>query len=214
VEIEQYKAPWDLTGEGIIVPFLSKDFSKEKGFLSDEDLSSFKNGLGAIMLVNYQKSNVGPYFELLYIPGNFSYKEKNVKRITKIYVSSKLSIEHGRRNWAIPKEFADFTWDNSNGISVEVKIGNETIFQLKGSYGFFPFPIHTFFYPVELLQKAENHYLSTSFKGSGIGKFFKIESLKSNSIYFPEVTEISKIIFPSFYISPFKIQFPVAKEII
>jgi hypothetical protein len=72
-------------------------------FLGAENAASFKGGVGAVMLVHYEKADCGPYDELLYIPGFFEHNGKNYMRITKIYVSTKESVEWGRRNWAIQK---------------------------------------------------------------------------------------------------------------
>ena len=72
---QHYPPPWNLTGEGFIIPFLGvKSKLLEKGFINEEDKKDFRGGLGACMFVNYQTSNVGPYFELLFIPGDFEFK--------------------------------------------------------------------------------------------------------------------------------------------
>ncbi|MCE9499339.1 MAG: acetoacetate decarboxylase family protein, partial [Leptospira sp.] len=108
---KNYPPPWNLRGTGFVFLFPSNEkYILENGFLSAEDRSAYKGGLGGFVLANYEDSNVGPYYELLFIPGNFEQNEKMFKRITKIYVSSRLSVEQGIKNWAIPKEYADFSW--------------------------------------------------------------------------------------------------------
>jgi hypothetical protein len=64
--------------------------------------------LGYVMFVDYAASPVGPYFELLFIPGSFRFGARRLPSITKIYVSTQASVDNGRRNWAIPKELATF----------------------------------------------------------------------------------------------------------
>ncbi|KAG6836945.1 hypothetical protein H0H93_000835 [Arthromyces matolae] len=60
--------------------------------------------------------------ELIYVPGRWKYKDGTAGyRITRIYVSSKLSTENGRRNWNIPKFVADFNITTS-GDETTIKV--------------------------------------------------------------------------------------------
>jgi hypothetical protein len=208
---ENYPAPWNLKGKGFIFPFLSDEKKMiQSQLLSAEDQKDFLGGLGAVMLVNYEESNVGPYYELLFMPGDFRYKNKKYKRITRIYVSSKLSISQGIKNWAIPKEFADFTW-KENGNFSEISAGN--FFRIKAEKILFPFPITTSLYPVKLCQKqSENSYLLTRFNGNGKGKIAKIHSMDSDNKFFPDFSLVSKFHF-GLSVDNFKIMFPVAETI-
>jgi hypothetical protein len=209
-----FPPPWNLTGEGIIIPFYAnKKYFLDSNYLSEEDKKIYNGGLGAIMLVNYETSNVGPYFELLLIPGDFEFQKKTYKRITKIFVSNEVSVKEGIKNWAIPKEFANFTWEkNSNETKIEIKT-NEIFFKLSYESLFFSFPVTTSIYPVELLQPNENQFLITKFTGKGSGKFAKINSIYTNEKNFPNIKNGSKIHF-GLSVSQFQIQFPVPKIIL
>lgn len=60
----------------------------------------FKGGLGMIQVVRYSSTPVGPYEELVIIPGNFqvsggSQKGKARMRISRIYVSQKETTYNG-----------------------------------------------------------------------------------------------------------------------
>lgn len=75
--------------------------------------NAFKGGLGMIQIVRYLDTPVGPYDELLVIPGNFQtpceiQKGKPRLRIPRIYVSEREAMYNGRRNWNIPKRLANF----------------------------------------------------------------------------------------------------------
>jgi len=74
--------------------------------------ATYNGGMGTIQLIRYHSSPVGPYDELLYIPGNMSYKVGSTTvsglSVTRIYVSTVASIVNGRRNWNIPKHLARF----------------------------------------------------------------------------------------------------------
>jgi acetoacetate decarboxylase len=61
-----------------------------------------------------QTSGVGPYKELLFIPGVFHINGRYTYSISKIYVSTEASVRSGIENWAIPKEVADFTIEDQD----------------------------------------------------------------------------------------------------
>ncbi|TGL60781.1 acetoacetate decarboxylase family protein [Leptospira sarikeiensis] len=208
-----FPAPWSLTGEGFLFPlFGRKSYNMEMAFLDEEDRKSYTGGLGSLMLVNYERSDVGPYYELLYIPGNFEFKDSKYKRITRIFVSSQTSVEEGIRNWAIPKERADFVWKKEGSVTkIEVSRDGKTFFKIKIRSLGFNFPISTSILPYVLLQKADDgSKLSTAFIGKGKGKFARIESVWSDETVFPDFikgggmkTGVSAL--------PFNLTFPVAE---
>jgi hypothetical protein len=82
-------APWRLKAQGHVLVL------RRQGELS------------CVMLVDYLRSPVGPYRELLFMP-NLARAPQQGLSIQKIYVSTMESVWNGRRNWGIPKELADF----------------------------------------------------------------------------------------------------------
>ncbi|KAG0649548.1 hypothetical protein D0Z07_3489 [Hyphodiscus hymeniophilus] len=91
-------------------------------------------GLGMVQVIRYSESPVGPYDELLIIPGAFEYdvevdkkgktdfaKKKNL-RITKIYVSQKKTCWNGRINWNIPKHLARFSFTNLPNGAIAIAV--------------------------------------------------------------------------------------------
>ncbi len=106
----------------------------ERGTEADQS-DRFHGGVGFVMLVRYKTSNgephtalqfqeiesvgelipslrmVGPYDELIYVPGLFSRRSPSDQQqpveyfpaITRIYVSTDESVYNGRKNWGIPK---------------------------------------------------------------------------------------------------------------
>ncbi|KAL4783585.1 hypothetical protein BJX76DRAFT_250846 [Aspergillus varians] len=66
--------------------------------------------LKAVMILRYSDSPVGPYDELILIPGRAVNPNTGKKdmRISTIYVSTDASVWNGRRNWNIPKHRARF----------------------------------------------------------------------------------------------------------
>lgn len=113
-ELPRAESPWDVTGIGwtalIKTPFSIAPIPLPSGAYhplesgTSADMSSrFHGGVGAIMLVRYDSRPVGPYDELLYIPGLFSRGEGNslvyYYSITRIWVSTEASVVNGRSNW-------------------------------------------------------------------------------------------------------------------
>lgn len=66
------------------------------------------NGYGSlvkvVMIVRYEETEVGPYDEIMLIPGFFvnPHTGKRHARISNIYVSTDASVWNGRRNWSKP----------------------------------------------------------------------------------------------------------------
>ncbi|KAL4925231.1 uncharacterized protein BDV17DRAFT_272553 [Aspergillus undulatus] len=61
-----------------------------------------KSWLKAIMIVRYEDTDVGPYDELILLPGRAvnPYSGSKEMRISTIYVSTDASVWNGRRNWS------------------------------------------------------------------------------------------------------------------
>jgi hypothetical protein len=103
-------APWELEGCGYIV-LLRLDPNAEDAVLAvPPPLRGKRAGrLAILMLVDYSRSPVGPYRELLFIPGRYPFEDgKRHYTISRIVVSTWASVVNGRRNWGIPKEQAEF----------------------------------------------------------------------------------------------------------
>lgn len=102
-------APWTLHGDGLVLlAHFPEAFVREHGFLAKYQRDGYRGYIGAVMLVDYHTSGVGPYRELLFIPGLFNLAGQTTFSISKIYVSTRDSVWNGIENWGIPKELADF----------------------------------------------------------------------------------------------------------
>lgn len=102
-------APWDLQGQGYIVALRMPQEVLERGsFVPPGLVRSGRGRIALAMFVDYASSDVGPYHELLYIPGKFRFGRDSHFSITRIFVSSQASVVNGRRNWGIPKDRCDF----------------------------------------------------------------------------------------------------------
>lgn len=92
--------PWDLVGCGAILWLRPRGRAERRGLL---DLG------GALAFVDYERSGVDPYLELLHVP-YFTHSAGTIgPTIDRIWVTSQRSVDSGRANWAIPKDLADIT---------------------------------------------------------------------------------------------------------
>ncbi|NVJ85068.1 MAG: acetoacetate decarboxylase family protein [Algoriphagus sp.] len=201
-------APWDLKGEGVILVYkFSKNWVEQQGQLPDYLKGQFSGGLGYLMLVNYTQSPVGPYRELLFIPGKF--KNHRKQTITRIFVDSEQSTQNGRANWGIPKETMDFSWEEQEGqIQIRVKSKEETFFSCEVKPFGFTFPANTKLLPIDLYQHWKGKDFFTKPSGKGKAKLARVNILHVNPSFFPPIDQIKPLL--AVHIRPFQIHFPEA----
>lgn len=203
-----FPAPWQLQGEGVIMVFrFPKSWVLEHAGLKEEEKKTFKGGLGYVMLVNYQQSPVGPYKELLFIPGKFGPEGR--QRITRIYVDSESSTQNGRFNWGIPKETVPIFWEK-NGRTEEIGVGHpeDPVLFCKIKNGLFPLPVSTKILPIHLKQEWEGKTFFTDPSGSGWGKIAKLESVSVNQTHFPDFSGFLPLLCVK--VNPFRMHFPAS----
>jgi hypothetical protein len=188
--------PWELTGSGYIILFkFPSEFFEKEGNIPPVLNKYLKFRVGAVILVNYTSSDVGPYKELLFIPGIFHYEKKYYLSISKIYVSTIASVINGQNNWGIPKELADFELKNLGNKSEKFIIskGNKMIMDITFSPGKLALPIHNKFFPVPFIQYFLEKLFFYKLSAKGKGKFAEILDIQINDEYFPDVNKIKPL---------------------
>jgi acetoacetate decarboxylase len=106
-------APWHLNGTAL-ASFQAIDLATARQFVPiDFELVSVLPGktLGCLYLSTYDRSSTLQYHELIVAPALVSYRGKIGAWISHIYVDNPHSVEGGRTIWGLPKQMADFTWD-------------------------------------------------------------------------------------------------------
>lgn len=116
-------APWKLKGTVYTVTFWCKAGQlPEFAYSPLEAASSFANpevsgqhhgGTSQLQIIRYTESPVGPYDEMIIIPGFFDYRveedgnttTKKNARVTRIYVSHKYTCWNGRKSTQCPSDF-------------------------------------------------------------------------------------------------------------
>lgn len=204
-------APWLLNGNGLVMIYhFPQAFVQEHGFLADYQQPAYRGWLGAVILADYETSGVGPYRELLFIPGLFSFKNRLSLSISKIYVSTRRSVESGIENWGIPKELADFEIlpDSDGSTLYRVSRAGQLFFQLRvGTWG--PvFPITTRLIPgLGLIQQHKQTLLFTRLQASGKARLATTKNLYIDPAYFPDLSRQKPLLMLS--IQAFRMAFPV-----
>lgn len=118
-------APWTLQGQGYITLLRFRDGGAEQDRFLPDALSGQRgrSPYAWMMFVDYRNSAVGPYHELLFIPGNFPFADgRRHLSISRIFVSSMDSVVNGQRNWGIPKDVAQFDVRYNEGGLDRVKV--------------------------------------------------------------------------------------------
>lgn len=93
-------APWKLRGDGYVL------LLRPRALPDDPQVQ--RGPFAVAVFADYAASPVGPYRELLFIPGAVNVTGRTLPTISKIYVSTQASVDNGRANWGIPKELAVF----------------------------------------------------------------------------------------------------------
>ncbi|MCS7055796.1 MAG: acetoacetate decarboxylase family protein [Thermoflexales bacterium] len=201
--------PWQLTGDGFIWLFrFSRAFVARCGFMADWQRARLTNTLGAMMLVDYRQTDVGPYRELLFIPGQFALSRRRVFSISKIYVSTAASVRGGVENWGIPKELAAFTRERrSDGSEAFGVACDGQLFFSATLAPFGPrFPISTSWMPLTVAQATRDDLLITRPTARGSARLCRVRSLRVDGARFPDVSRVRPLAVIA--VSDFQMTFP------
>ncbi|HNY65266.1 MAG TPA: acetoacetate decarboxylase family protein [Deltaproteobacteria bacterium] len=217
VRLSAYPAPWELAGSGyILLYWFSREFCRTGGFIPEGLLSSFKGGLGTVMYVDYRSSNIGPYQELLFIPGRFDFSGKRFFSITRIYVSTRESVEGGRANWGIPKGLASFekTAEGDGVERITVRADGAPVAQLLFSARRMSVPVTTALVPRgfrTLAHVKEGNTLLTTPESSGALAPARLLECRINRELFPPIDEVRPLC--AVHVPRFTMVFPRAKHL-
>lgn len=208
-------APWQLIGNGYIMLYrFSPGFVASQGFIPDALLPDYQGGFSSVMLVDYHDADVGPYQELLFIPGRFEHAGHSYYSISKIYVSTIASVLSGRHNWGIPKELADFEFESTTEGRQRVRVSKagaliaDFNFQTHGprllvTTRLLPQNLRT------LLQQYDDKFFFTAPGGSGFLRYTRLLNVNIASEFFPDLSKGQLL--ASMQASNFHLCFPEAE---
>ena len=203
--------PWALTGNGyLFLCHFPQAFVEKHGFLADYQQVAYDGWLGSVMFVDYHDTPVGPYQELLFIPGFFKLGNQRTFSISKIYVSTYESVWNGIENWAIPKELAEFRVekiDDHHDRLLALHNG-EPFFDVTVKKHAFSFPMTTALFPLRITQKQPNgQLLLTKPSAKGKARLAKITQMTINAQYFPDLSQVRPLAVLA--VEGFEMKFPL-----
>ncbi|MBW4511415.1 MAG: acetoacetate decarboxylase family protein [Scytonematopsis contorta HA4267-MV1] len=115
------QAPWILKGYAVAtLEFV--DIEKVRFLIPKEfKIVSILPGktIGCVYLSYYSSGSVLEYSELIVAPALVSYEGKVGGWVSHIYVDSADSVAGGREIWGLPKELAEFSWENNERVTVQ-----------------------------------------------------------------------------------------------
>jgi hypothetical protein len=163
------------------------------------------------MLIDYRESEVGPYRELLFMPGRMKLAGRSMFSISKIYVSTVDSVGNGIENWGIPKQLAEFartpSADGSDRFGVT--LGGREIFTARLEPFGPRFPFSSALLPVAIGQEKRGDLLITRPRAVGTGRLCRAREVRVTASCFPDVTRIKPIALIA--VRGFRMTFPVPR---
>jgi hypothetical protein len=189
-------APWKLTGAGYILLYrFPERFCRREGVIPHHLAHEFRGGFGTVMYVDYHSSDAGPYQELLFIPGLFEAAGRRYRSITRIYVSTRESVEGGKANWGIPKELASFekTTGSAGAETIRVHVEGSLVAELSFRSCRLDVPVTTACVPSGLRTLAhpkDGRTLLTTIESKGTVSPARLTGCRTNSALFPPIEEI------------------------
>jgi acetoacetate decarboxylase len=136
-------APWNLYGNAL-QSFHLIDLESAKALVpSDLEIVSVLPGktLGGLYLSVYEPHSTLSYHELIVVAALVRYRGIVGSWISHIYVDHPASVEGGRNIWGLPKEMADFTWNDHSAPgrhNIKVAQGTRLLCQAQYSQGGLP----------------------------------------------------------------------------
>jgi hypothetical protein len=205
--------PWKLKGDALILLYnFTPQVLTALGAVSSA-MGEFRGGIGALMLVDYVESGVGPYRELLLIPGRFRRDGAKGWSISKILVSTQASIDSGRTNWGIPKEYADFYRTHDGDVQGwSVSIGGEPLLNIRYTPGKVAFRVFTGPFSAPVLQHLDGKTFVSGIKANGVCKLAKLDEFSINPALFPDVSKVEPL--GVVRATTFRLTFPIPKVIV
>lgn len=197
--------PWTLTGNGLVVIYrFPRAFVLP--WIPPHLHDAFCGGFGAVICVDYHSSNIGPYQELLLIPGRFAFGNRRYYSITQIFVSTTASVENGQANWAIPKQQADFVVGR-NIQSMQASRAGQVFFSVACDAVGPSYPVTTTLLPFQfvLAQQNEHATLITRLAGRGAAQR-ALQQSNGDGVVFPNLSQVRPLLAVSLH--AFTLVFP------
>ncbi len=212
-------APWRLHGCGYISQLRFPEGSTAQDQFVPDSLQGkrSRSRTAWMMFVDYEHSDVGPYHELLFIPGSFPFEDgERHLSISRILVSSMESVVNGRRNWGIPKVLAEFDvrYGDQGVDQVRITQNGTLVAELVFKAYPLPLPFSTALVPKKLRTLGQHHDGQTFVyapSASGWVRPARLAHMHSNPELFPDLTGVSAPL--NIKVQRFSMGFPVSDQL-
>jgi hypothetical protein len=214
-------APWTLRGSAWVVALKLPRAAPARAAFLPAGLAGGGRGLASyLMYVDYSQSGCGPYRELLFIPGAFTFGDgRRHLTISRIVVSTWDSVVNGRNNWGIPKDRADFEVEQNVGGGREDRVrvvsdGRELCELRLATLRFAPLlPVPGGLLPASLRTLAQSfrgrtYYFAPSARGRV--RPGRLLSWRFDPALFPDLAGASVV--AALKVESFRMTFPVASQ--
>lgn len=213
-------APWQLQGRGFISLLRCPQDLLDTHAFVPESLRGKRSAspYALMMFVDYAHSPVGPYHELLFIPGSFAFEDgRRHLSISRIFVSTMDSVVNGQRNWGIPKDVAQFDVRYGDGgvDRVTVSRNGRPFAELAYKAWPLPLPVTTSLMPGAWHTLAQHHqgrtfvYRPTS---SGWMRPARLVESRFDAAEFPDLTACRAL--ATVKLTQFDMTFPESQVIV
>ncbi|MDT0634711.1 acetoacetate decarboxylase family protein [Spectribacter hydrogenooxidans] len=206
--------PWQLRGQGYIILIrCSRDFGEHCAADVPGLAGRALGGIGTVMVVDYSESAVGPYRELLLVPGRFEVEGRKRFAVTDILVSSQPSVDNGRRNWGLPKALASFQHHTveSGNEHVRVSRDDRPFAELRFARRSLSWPVTTALAPGgwhTLVQPWEGRRYTTRISARGRVRPARLTKCRIDDAVFPDFS--SQRVLSCLQVTSFSMVFPPA----
>ncbi len=201
--------PWCLRGDGFIWLFrYPPAFIARAGRLADWQRACLASTFGALMAVDYLETTVGPYRELLFIPGQFNVAGRRLFSITSIYVNTEVSRRGGMAHWAIPKALAEIARARqADGREVfRAARDGAVFFEARLAAFGLRFPISSALLPLGVAQSQGADLLITRPKARGWARLCRVHDMWADGACFPDLRSCRPLLVLA--IQGFRMTFP------
>lgn len=208
--LEVVPPPWPLRGDGWVLLFrLSAAYAARPGLVRPELRSVWQGAIGAVAWMHYRESSVGPYDELLFIPGLTGVGGRSAFSISQIYVSSMTSVVNGRANWGIPKDRADIsveTWPSGEEV-LRAGPANDPFAELIARPGGPRLPVDTRALPLPIVQVWQGQIFRLGLTMQAQVRWLDVIRWHADGVRFPSLAGLRPL--AAVKLENFAITFPV-----
>lgn len=188
--------PWRLRGSAFALLYrLPREALLTSGAIPPEVRPGFLGGMSALLLADYESSEVGSYRELLFVPGRFAGPTGGIHSVTCGFVSSEAAAASGLRNWGLRRHLGEVTFERAGQVhrvtvtSRGEAAGPVATFTIRT--GVLGIPMTTDVLPATrrtILQRVEDRALLTTLSGRGTLRSAHVESVSVSSAELPDLS--------------------------